>query len=323
MRRLAIACSVLCSCTCERDEGLVHPDAGVVELSDACDRLVALENAYLATEDPGPLPTTAPLPAEGGGSGSDAFPAVLPSLLGELSLLVAVLDPSAADLEGIEGCRASLRAYAAASREGAACWGRCTMEAGYARAVDCTERCIRDDAVLERARRGARKEHERPARAWLARAGALETKRVEARSAGLDHALTLELPDGAEPLGPGRWQIERAGAPIVLSIAVDPPRGDFHQSATHGEKSTALRPLREETKGDRHLLARVGGDHDFSRAAGEPAYRDRVLVQLLWDLPDGNRVECRGNITLLDLDDALLGSAIAWIEKICASARFE
>jgi hypothetical protein len=314
----------IAGCRCDADRTDVRDAAAaVVDLGDACDELVALEQQYEATEDPGPAPTTEPRMGNPGTSKPQHE--VLPSLVGELAALAAVLDPKTAELDGVEKCRASLRAYASASRDGAACWGACAAEAGYARAVDCTETCVRNDAAFEKARRAARASLESRGRAWLASAATLPTKRASGTTSHLERSTSLELPEAAEPLGVGAWQLQGVGtvAPIVVSVAVDEPHGDFHAHAVRGEKVTLLEPVRETESDGRHLLARVGPDRDFVRDVEYAKSRDQLVVQILWDLPDGKRAECRTRLGLLDLDDALVDAAVRWAEKVCRSIALE
>jgi hypothetical protein len=226
-------------------------------------------------------------------------------------------------------CRETLTTYARHSSSGSSCLVPCSEKKERANALRCAEACVKADAELEAARRAAQRNKQAEGREWILGAASAPTERVSGKvrqlSLGEERTFAVELPQGGQLHPDADWSFDKLGTVVPVWVRLRLERTDsrsLRETATLGEKTTRLSDVSEKTDAGRYVLARVGPSYEFSRDWLTATFRDRLVVQVLWNLDEKIRVECRVEVGLLDLEDRHVDAGIAWAEKVCGSARF-
>lgn len=224
-------------------------------------------------------------------------------------------------------CRETLSLYTRHSGSGLSCLAPCADKKLPGNARLCAEACVKNDEVLEAARRAAQKAKQETGREWIVGAVDAPTERATSKArlhSGPERGFEIDLPSGGVH-AEGYWRFESLGTvdPVVVWIRVEPnDEHSFARTATLGEKTTRLSTVREKTEANRYLLARVAPSYEFSRDWLTATFRDHLVVQILWNLDEETRLECRLDLGVLDLEERHVDAGIAWAEKVCGSVRF-
>lgn len=249
-------------------------------------------------------------------------------ILATLRSLVEVLGSSPPPTVSAQTrCSADLHLYRGASEKGFGCLQTCGSEGSHSGAKACVDKCVADDEALEKARRSSRKQRELTARDWLWTAAGKpmstsQSKIVDAR--GNDRGFSIDLPDQPLAGGPGVWSIERTGALQTpwVSVKMVEASGDFRDSVTQGETPAKLFDFKETEEKGRYVLVRTGPDPKMSRDPENATHKDRLIVNVAWDV-EGDRIVCSMDISILDMDEGLVKAGGAWTENMCASVKLK